>query len=69
MLAEAMRIYGTRIKAKAVRMAMEEAVKRHLRQELAEAIKSGELDLNEIVENTGPRNADGTLKRSPRGVE
>jgi Arc/MetJ family transcription regulator len=69
MVAEAMRIYGTRTKAKAVRMAMEEAVKRHLRQELAEAIKSGELDLSEIVENTGPRNADGTLKRSPRGVE
>jgi len=69
MVAEAMRIYGTRTKAKAVRMAMEEAVKRHLRQELAEAIKSGELDLSEIVENTGPRNADGTLKRPPRGVE
>jgi Arc/MetJ family transcription regulator len=67
MAAEAMRIYGT--KAKAVRMAMEETVKRHLRQELAEAIKSGELDLSEIVENTGPRNADGTLKRSPRGIE
>jgi hypothetical protein len=50
-------------------MAMEESVKRRLRQEFAEAIKSGELDLSEIVENTGPRNADGTLKRSPRGVE
>ncbi len=48
-------------RARAVRMAMEEAVKRHLRQELAEAIRSGELDLSEIVENTGPRNADGTL--------
>jgi Arc/MetJ family transcription regulator len=69
MVAEAMRIYGTRTKAKAVRMAMEEAVKRHLRQELAEAIKSGELDLSEIVENTGPRNADGTLQRRPQGVE
>ncbi|MEU4232082.1 type II toxin-antitoxin system VapB family antitoxin [Nonomuraea sp. NPDC052129] len=64
MVAEAMRIYGSKTKAKAVRMAMEDAVKRHLRQELANAIKSGELDLSEIVENTGPRNADGTLQRS-----
>ncbi|WP_169984160.1 MULTISPECIES: type II toxin-antitoxin system VapB family antitoxin [unclassified Microbispora] len=68
MVAEAMRIYGTRTKAKAVRMAMEEAVKRRLRLELAESIKSGELDLSEIVEKTGPRNADGTLQRSSKGA-
>ncbi|MEV4455608.1 type II toxin-antitoxin system VapB family antitoxin [Microbispora sp. NPDC049633] len=68
MVAEAMRIYGTRTKAKAVRMAMEEAVKRRLRLELAESIKSGELDLSEIVEKTGPRNADGTLRRPSQGA-
>jgi hypothetical protein len=43
-----------------------DAVKRHLRQEFADAIKSGDLDLSEIVENTGPRNADGTLQRPAR---
>jgi Arc/MetJ family transcription regulator len=64
MVAEAMRIYGTKTKAKAVRMAMEDAVKRHLRQEFADAVKSGELDLSEIIETTGPRDADGTLQRS-----
>ncbi|OMI33363.1 type II toxin-antitoxin system VapB family antitoxin [Streptomyces sparsogenes] len=68
MVSEAMRIYGTKTKAKAVRMAMEDAVKRHLRQEFANAIKSGELDLSEIVENTGPRNADGTLQRPAQGA-
>jgi Arc/MetJ family transcription regulator len=68
MVAEAMRIYGTKTKAKAVRMAMEDAVKRRLRQEFADAIKGGELDLSEIVENTGLRNADGTLRRSEQGA-
>ena len=68
MVAEAMRIYGTKTKAKAVRMAMEDAVKRHLRQEFADAVKSGDLDLSEIVESTGPRNADGTLQRSAQGA-
>lgn len=33
MVTEAMRIFGTKTKAKAVRLAMEDAVKRHLRQE------------------------------------
>jgi hypothetical protein len=55
-----MRIYGTTIKAKAVRMAMEDAVKRHLRREFAEAVRSGELDFGEIVAATGTRDAAGT---------
>ncbi|WP_128378669.1 type II toxin-antitoxin system VapB family antitoxin [Streptomyces cavernae] len=58
MVAEAMRIYGTTIKAKAVRMAMEDAVKRHLRREFAEAIKTGEFDFSDIVASTGPKGAD-----------
>jgi Arc/MetJ family transcription regulator len=45
MVEHAMRLYGVKTKAKAVRMAMEEAVKRRLRQEGIDAIKSGELDL------------------------
>ncbi|TKA06702.1 type II toxin-antitoxin system VapB family antitoxin [Actinacidiphila oryziradicis] len=51
---EAMRLYGAKTKAAAVRAAMEDAVKRRLRQEFADAVKSGELDFNEIVDNTGP---------------
>ncbi|MFD5424619.1 type II toxin-antitoxin system VapB family antitoxin [Streptomyces sp. NPDC127084] len=62
MVAEAMRIFGTKTKAKAVRLAMEDSVKRHLRQEGFDAIDSGELDFSEIIESTGPRNADGSLK-------
>jgi Arc/MetJ family transcription regulator len=58
MVSEAMRIYGTTIKAKAVRMAMEDAVKRHLRREFAEAVRSGELDFDEIVAATGPRDTE-----------
>jgi Arc/MetJ family transcription regulator len=54
-VAEAMRIYGTTTKAKAVRIAMEDAVKRHLRREFAEAVKNGEFDLSEIVASTGPK--------------
>ncbi len=68
MVAEAMRIFGTKTKAKAVRLAMEDAVKRHLRLEFANAVKSGELDLSEIVETTGPRNADGSLQRSTQSA-
>ncbi|MEU9244132.1 type II toxin-antitoxin system VapB family antitoxin [Streptomyces sp. NPDC048385] len=64
MVTEAMRIFGTKTKAKAVRLAMEDAVKRHLRQEGFDAIEAGELDFSEIVENTGPRNADGSLKHN-----
>jgi Arc/MetJ family transcription regulator len=63
MVAEAMRIFGTKTKAKAVRLAMEDAVKRHLRQEGFDAMDAGEFDFSEIIENTGPRNADGSLKR------
>ncbi|MET9603393.1 type II toxin-antitoxin system VapB family antitoxin [Streptomyces sp. NPDC006459] len=62
-VAEAMRIFGTKTKAQAVRLAMEDAVKRHLRQEGFDAMEAGELDFSEIIEGTGPRNADGTLKR------
>ncbi|MEB8338609.1 type II toxin-antitoxin system VapB family antitoxin [Streptomyces endophyticus] len=64
MVTEAMRIFGTKTKAKAVRLAMEDAVKRHLRQEGFDAIESGELDFSEIIDSTGPRNADGSLKRA-----
>ncbi|MFE0422788.1 type II toxin-antitoxin system VapB family antitoxin [Streptomyces sp. NPDC058953] len=63
MVTEAMRIFGTKTKAKAVRLAMEDAVKRHLRQEFFDAMDSGELDFSEIVESTGPRHPDGSLKR------
>ncbi|MFE9886435.1 type II toxin-antitoxin system VapB family antitoxin [Streptomyces scopuliridis] len=51
---EAMRLYDAKTKAAAVRAAMEDAVKRRLRQEFADAVKSGELDFSEIIENTGP---------------
>lgn len=61
-VAEAMRIFGTRTKAKAVRLAMEDAVKRHLRQEFFDAMDAGDVDFSEIIESTGPRNADGSLK-------
>lgn len=64
MVAEAMRIFGTKTKAKAVRLAMEDAVKRHLRQEFFDAMDSGEVDFSDIIESTGPRNADGSLKRT-----
>ncbi|MCM2389232.1 type II toxin-antitoxin system VapB family antitoxin [Streptomyces albipurpureus] len=63
MVAEAMRIFDTKTKAQAVRLAMEDAVKRHLRQEGFEAMDIGDFDFSEIIESTGPRNADGTLKR------
>ncbi|MFI6895867.1 type II toxin-antitoxin system VapB family antitoxin [Streptomyces sp. NPDC050256] len=63
MVAEAMRIFGTKTKAQAVRLAMEDAVKRHLRQEGFDAMDAGDFDFSEIVDSTGPRNSDGTLKR------
>lgn len=63
MVAEAMRIFGTKTKAQAVRLAMEDAVKRHLRQEGFDAMDAGDFDFSEIIESTGPRNADGSLKR------
>jgi Arc/MetJ family transcription regulator len=59
-VAEAMRIYGTTIKAKAVRMAMEDAVKRHLRREFAEAVKNGEFDFSEILASSGPKGMEDT---------
>ncbi|ARQ72457.1 hypothetical protein CAG99_18160 [Streptomyces marincola] len=51
---EAMRLYGVPTEAAAVRAAVEDAVKRRLRQEFADAVKSGEFDVEEIIENTGP---------------
>lgn len=63
MVTEAMRIFGTKTKAQAVRLAMEDAVKRHLRQEGFDAMDAGDFDFSEIVDSTGPRNSDGTLKR------
>ncbi|MFJ5225435.1 type II toxin-antitoxin system VapB family antitoxin [Streptomyces sp. NPDC088400] len=56
MVAEAMRIFGTKTKAQAVRLAMEDAVERHLRQEGFDAMDAGEFDFSEIIESTGPRN-------------
>ncbi|MFJ6695771.1 type II toxin-antitoxin system VapB family antitoxin [Streptomyces sp. NPDC091272] len=52
MVAQAKEIYGTKTKAAAVRAAVEDAVKRRLRQQFIDAVKSGELDFGEIVENT-----------------
>ncbi|MER5224155.1 MULTISPECIES: type II toxin-antitoxin system VapB family antitoxin [Streptomyces] len=52
MVAQAKEIYGTKTKAAAVRAAVEDAVKRHLRQQFIDAVKSGELDFSEIVEET-----------------
>ncbi len=51
---EAMRLYDARTKAGAVRAALEDAVRRRLRMEFADAVKSGELDFAEIIESTGP---------------
>ncbi|ONK11103.1 type II toxin-antitoxin system VapB family antitoxin [Streptomyces sp. MP131-18] len=56
---EAMRLYGARTKAAAVRAAMEDAVQRRLRLEFADAVKSGELDFTEIIEDTGPAGTRG----------
>jgi Arc/MetJ family transcription regulator len=52
MVSQAKEIYGTKTKAAAVRAAVEDAVKRHLRQQFIDAVKSGELDFSEIVEET-----------------
>ncbi|MBB5935848.1 Arc/MetJ family transcription regulator [Streptomyces zagrosensis] len=66
MVTEAMRVFGTRTRAEAVRLAMENAVRRHLRQGGFDAMDAGELDFSEIVENTGPGNADGSLTQRAR---
>ncbi|MFJ3927816.1 type II toxin-antitoxin system VapB family antitoxin [Streptomyces sp. NPDC090022] len=52
MVEQARAIYGTKTKAAAVRAAVEDAVKRHLRQQFIDAIKSGDLDFSEIIEKT-----------------
>lgn len=44
-VAAAMCLYGTKTKAAAVRAALEEAVKKRLRDEFFAAIDSGEIDL------------------------
>ncbi|MCA1219095.1 type II toxin-antitoxin system VapB family antitoxin [Streptomyces sp. 8L] len=54
---------GLGIPHQAVRLAMDDAVKRHLRQEGFDAMDADDFDFSEIIESTGPRNADGTLKR------
>ncbi|WP_455352428.1 type II toxin-antitoxin system VapB family antitoxin [Streptomyces sp. SYSU K217416] len=64
---QAIRLYGVTTGAEAVRAAAEDAVKRQLRRELFAAIASGEIDTTEIVESTGPKNRDGTLKRRTAG--
>lgn len=43
-VADAMRLYGARTKAEAVRAAMADAVKLRLRQQFAELAKAGALD-------------------------
>jgi Arc/MetJ family transcription regulator len=62
---QAMRVYGMKTKAAAVRAAMEEGVKLRLRRELFDAMDEGEFEdvFAEIRSRTGPRNADGSLKR------
>lgn len=62
---QAMRMYGVKTKAAAVRAAMEEGVRLRLRRELFDAIDDGEFDdaFAEIRSQTGPRNPDGSLKR------
>jgi Arc/MetJ family transcription regulator len=62
---QAMRLYGARTKAAAVRAAMKEGVRLRLRRKLFDAIDDGEFDdvFAEIRSQTGPRNPDGSLKR------
>ncbi|NUU20294.1 MAG: type II toxin-antitoxin system VapB family antitoxin [Streptomycetaceae bacterium] len=50
-VAAAMRLYGTKTKAAAVRAAMEEAVKKRLRDEFFAAIDSGEFDLSQSMDD------------------
>ncbi|MBW5482627.1 type II toxin-antitoxin system VapB family antitoxin [Streptomyces bambusae] len=52
LIAQAKVIYGKKTKAGAVRAALEDAVKRHLRQQFFDAMDSGEIDFSEIVEKT-----------------
>ncbi|MEV0008497.1 type II toxin-antitoxin system VapB family antitoxin [Streptomyces sp. NPDC051840] len=62
---QAMRLYGVKTKAAAVRAAMEEGVRLRLRRELFDAIDDGAFEdvFAEIRSQTGPRNPDGSLKR------
>lgn len=54
---------GVSTKAAAVRAALQEVVNRIRRQEFFDAMDRGEFDFSEIIETTGPKNQDGTLKR------
>jgi hypothetical protein len=63
MVEHAMRLYGVKTKAKAVRMAMEEAVKRRLRQEGIDAIKSGELAPHPCLRSRRANRSVGTAVR------
>lgn len=65
MVEQAKEIYGTTTKAAAVRAAVEDAVKRHLRQQFIDALKSGDIDLSEIVERTEVEKPDSA---GPRAV-
>ncbi|MGI5144132.1 type II toxin-antitoxin system VapB family antitoxin [Streptomyces sp. CA-106110] len=55
---------GVNTKAAAVRAALQEVVNRIRRQEFFDAMDRGEFDFSEIIETTGPKNQDGTLKRN-----
>lgn len=65
-LDEARSLLGTTTKAATVRAALLEVVKRARRQEFFDAIDRGEFEevFAEIRAKTGPKNPDGTLKRS-----
>ncbi|MER7759111.1 type II toxin-antitoxin system VapB family antitoxin [Streptomyces sp. NPDC097619] len=52
MVERAKEIYGTKTKAAAVRAAVEDAVRRHLRQQFVDAVKSGEISFDELIERT-----------------
>ncbi|MGW6456885.1 type II toxin-antitoxin system VapB family antitoxin [Streptomyces sp. NPDC055078] len=67
LITEALRLFGTTSADAAVRAAVDDAVKRRLRREFRDAIRSGELDVSEIVDSTGPRHRDGSLKRRAQG--
>ncbi|MDQ0986725.1 Arc/MetJ family transcription regulator [Streptomyces sp. V2I9] len=64
---QAVRVYGVKTKAAAVRAAMEEGMRLRLwlRRELFDAMGDGEFDdvFVEIRSQTRPRNPDGSLKR------
>jgi hypothetical protein len=56
---------GTKSKAETVRAALRAQVARARRREFTEAIKGGEFDFSEIVDSTGPKDADGASAKAP----